>query len=226
MIRQSLRISLLLVATTINNSVAEVLDDAVEAMRTGDFAEAYCVMRPLAEQGDAYAQYNIGWMYHNGYGLSVNNNRALDWWLLASKQGYSDASFSIGLLYSLGEGNVARDVDLAVDYYLLAAKKGQEDAVTELHSMMTRNDAAITHRINEIVNNYGFLFGKKRVVKGKKINARVGPSTKQKIVAELEKGQVVLELDTKKKWSQVAVTGDSGLGRSVWVYSPLLGDEK
>ena len=39
------------------------LEDAIAAMHTGDFAEAYCIMRPLAERGDADAQYNIGWMY-------------------------------------------------------------------------------------------------------------------------------------------------------------------
>lgn len=35
--------------------LAKALADAVAAMRTGDFAETYCIMRPLA---DADAQYN------------------------------------------------------------------------------------------------------------------------------------------------------------------------
>ena len=60
-------------ATALNTAVAKDLDDAVSAMRTGDFAEAYCIMRPLAESGDADSQYNIGWMYVNGYGLRVND---------------------------------------------------------------------------------------------------------------------------------------------------------
>jgi len=212
-----------LVSTAISNNVAAVgLDDAVEAMRAGDFAEAYCIIRPLAEHGDADAQYNIGWMYLNGYGLRVNDSLALDWWQRASKQGHIDASFSIGMLYSLGEGKVAKDLDLAIDYYLLAARNEQEDAIVLLQSMMMRNDKAILSRMNDIVNQYGLLFGKKRLVKAKKLNARAGPSAKEKIVAKLVKEQVVLELYKKGRWSQVALLGDAGLGRTVWVYNPLL----
>ena len=203
---------------------AEGLDDAVEAMRTGDFAEAYCMLRPLAERGDADAQYNIGWMYLNGYGLRVDDSHALEWWLRASEQGHIDASFSIGMLYSLGEGKVSKDLNLAVDYYLLAASKGQEDAIAMLQSMMMRNDVAIRDRMNAIVNQYGLLFGKQRFVKSKKLNARSGPSSKKKIVAKLIKGQAVLELYKKGRWSQVVVLGDAGPDQSVWVYSPLLED--
>ena len=47
-------------AAVFNNAAAKDLEDAVDAMRTGDFAEAYCIMRPLADAGDADAQYNIG----------------------------------------------------------------------------------------------------------------------------------------------------------------------
>ena len=43
-------------AAAFNGAVASELDDAVAAMRSGDFAEAYCIMRPLAEGGDADAQ--------------------------------------------------------------------------------------------------------------------------------------------------------------------------
>jgi TPR repeat protein len=212
-----------LIATAISDNVAAAgLDDAVEAMRAGDFAEAYCIIRPLAESGDADAQYNIGWMYLNGYGLRINDTLALEWWQRASKQGHIDASFSIGMLYSLGEGRVAKDLDLAIDYYLLAARNEQEDAIALLQSMMMRNDKAILSRMNDIVNQYGLLFGKKRLVKAKKLNARDGPSAKEKIVAKLIKEQAVLELYKKGRWSQVALLGDAGLGRTVWVYNPLL----
>jgi len=213
----------LLVSTVISDNVAAAgLDDAVEAMRAGDFAEAYCIIRPLAEYGDADAQYNIGWMYLNGYGLRINDTLALEWWQRASKQGHIDASFSIGMLYSLGEGRVAKDLDLAIDYYLLAARNDQEDAIALLQSMMMRNDKAILSRMNDIVNQYGLLFGKKRLVKAKKLNARTGPSAKEKIVTKLIKEQAVLELYKKGRWSQVALLGDAGVGRTVWVYNPLL----
>jgi hypothetical protein len=215
---------LICLAAAFNNVVASDLDDAVTAMRTGDFAEAYCIMRPLAENGDADAQYNIGWMYMNGYGLRVNDSLALEWWQKAAEQGHSDASFSIGMLYSLGDGEVSKDSDAAIDNYLVAAIDGHEDAIAILKSMMLRNDETISNRLYSIINDHESLFGIQRQVKAKKLNARKGPSTESRIMAVLLKGEVVLELNKQELWSQVVVLGDEEINQTVWVYNPLLED--
>jgi uncharacterized protein YgiM (DUF1202 family) len=206
------------------NICAKDLDDAVEAMRAGDFAEAYCIMRPLAEAGDADAQYNIGWMYLNGYGLRTNDILALQWWEKASEQGNSDASLSIGMLYSLGEGEIGKDPDKAIDYYLLAAVAGEEDAVTILQSMMLRNDSEIRGRMHSIIDQHGALFGEKFQVKANKLNARSEPTIESKIVASLLQGDGVLELHRQGKWSQIVILGNEKVDRTVWVYNPLLED--
>jgi len=220
-------IAILYLALTANVVIASDLDDAVEAMRTGNFAEAYCIMRPLAETGDADAQYNIGWMYLNGYGLRVNDSLALDWWEKASRQGHTDANFSIGMLYSLGEGEVPKDSTKAIDYYLLAAQVGQEDAISILQSMMMRNDKEIKGRMHSIIYKHGLLFGEIREVKARKLNVRKEPTVESKIVAQLTKGQRVLEMYKQGKWSQVAILYNEGIDedirdRTVWVYNPLL----
>ena len=215
---------LICLAAAFSNVVASDLDDAVTAMRTGDFAEAYCIMRPLAENGDADAQYNIGWMYMNGYGLRVNDSLALEWWQKAAEQGHSDASFSIGMLYSLGDGEVSKDSDAAIDNYLVAAIDGHEDAITILKSMMLRNDETISNRLYSIINDHESLFGIQRQVKAKKLNARKGPSTESRIMAVLLIGEVVLELNKQELWSQVVVLGDEEVNQTVWVYNPLLED--
>ena len=201
---------------------ANELDDAVEAMRSGDFAEAYCIMRPFAESGNADAQYNIGWMYLNGYGLRVNDNLALEWWQKASSQGHVDASFSIAMLYSMGEGKVAKDSNKAIDYYLLALDDGHEDAITMLQSMMLRNDPMMRGRLHSIVSQHTALFGVKRQVKPDKLNARKGPTVKHKIITELRKGQTVLVLHKQGKWSQVVILDDDKIDQTVWVYNPML----
>ena len=201
---------------------AKDLNDAVEAMRVGDFAEAYCIMRPLAESGDADSQYNIGWMYLNGYGLRVNDSLALEWWEKASEQGHSDASFSIGMLYSLGEGKVPKDLEKAVDYYLTAAEDGHEDAVTMLQYMLMRNDREIRSRLHYIAEKDGHLFGKTLSVKATKLNARNGPSVNDMIVTQLLQGQRVLEIYIDGKWSQVITLDDKTIDRTVWVYNSLL----
>jgi len=210
--------------TALSRAVASDLDDAVTAMRSGDFAEAYCMMRPLAEEGDADAQYNIGWMYMNGYGLRVNDSLALEWWEKAADQGHSDASFSIGMLYSLGDGEISKDSEAAIDNYLVAAVDGHEDAIAILKSMMLRNDEAINERLHSILKDHESLFGIKRQVKATKLNARKGPSIESKVITRLLKGEIVLELDKQQKWSQVVVLGDDDIEQTVWVYNPLLED--
>ena len=218
--RNKLLIAILLILSS--KAGAHELDEAVEAMRIGDFAVAYCIMRPFAEQGDADAQYNIGWMYLNGYGLRVNDGLALEWWQKASAQGHADASFSIGMLYSMGEGKVPRDSRKAIDYYLLAIQSGHEDAVAMLKSMMLRNDKEIRDRMHSIVKQYTASFGVKRLVKAKKLNARKGPSVSDKIVTQLLQGQTVLEINKQGRWSQVVILDDEKIDQTVWVYNPML----
>ena len=191
-------------------------------MRSGDFAVAYCIMRPLAEYGNADAQYNIGWMYMNGYGLRVNDRLALEWWQKASRQRHADASFSIGMLYSLGEGDISRDTNKAIDYYVLALEQGHEDAITVLQTMMLKNEREIRSRMHTIVSQHADSFGIKRQVKADRLNARNGASVEDGIVTQLQKGQTVLEIYRQGKWSQVVVLDDDNIDRTVWVYNPLL----
>lgn len=50
------------------------------------------------------------------------------------------------------------------------------------------------------------------------LNMRSGPSTKDAVVANVERGVVLTKLSTKGKWSQVKHSG----GTVGWIYSPLL----
>jgi hypothetical protein len=224
MMNKSLVATLLLISSCLYSLSVQASDlqDAVHAMREGNFAEAYCMLRPLAENGDADAQYNIGWMYLNGYGLRINDSLALEWWKRAAAQGHVDAHFSMGMLYSLGEGEVKKDPQKAIDNYLYAAQRGNDDAVSILKAMISRNDKDIRPRIHEIMNQSASLFGDFMKVKANKLNVRKGPSTTQSIVAQLVKDDVVLQLDTQGKWSQVVLIQDDSVDRAVWVYNPLL----
>ncbi|MGB5395743.1 MAG: tetratricopeptide repeat protein [Gammaproteobacteria bacterium] len=204
--------------------MAADIHDAMSAMRRGDFAEAYCILRPHAEQGDADAEYNIGWMYLNGYGLAIDDSQAMEWWLRASKQGHIDANFSIAMLYSLGEGRVKKDMDKAIDYYLLAAEAGHEDARLILKSMLTRDDKSIRERKHDIITNYGNLLGDLYRVKVERANLRASANLEGKLVNRLLQGDIVIELGTEGKWRHVAVKTASGqaAGQVAWIYATLL----
>jgi uncharacterized protein len=71
---------------------AQDFDRGAAAYQTGDFATTLKEWRPLAEQGNAAAQYNLGLMYQNGYGVVQNNILSHMWYNIASANGYKKSS--------------------------------------------------------------------------------------------------------------------------------------
>ena len=55
-------------------------DKGLAAYKQGDFATALSEWKPLAEQGNASAQSNIGAMYENGKGVIQNYKIAVKWY--------------------------------------------------------------------------------------------------------------------------------------------------
>ena len=117
---------------------ADPLDDARTAYNKGDYKEALEIWRPLADQGDVDAQYNIGLMYE----VTQNYKEAVKWYRLAAVQGNEGAQYNIGVLYAQGHG-VTQNYKEAVKWYRLAAV--QEDAVAQYNiGAMYHNGQGVT----------------------------------------------------------------------------------
>jgi len=101
----------------------------LDAGQTGDFATALREWRPLAEQGDAEAQYNLGIMYDSGTGVAQDDVEAVRLHRLAAEQGEAFAQFNLGVMYYLGQG-VIQDNVYAHMWFNIAASTGGEDAVS------------------------------------------------------------------------------------------------
>jgi TPR repeat protein len=99
----------------------------ITAYERGDFATALREWKPVAEQGDASAQFNLGWMYRKGLGVPQDYKTAVKWYRLAADQGYDGAQLSLGIMYSEGRG-VLQDFVLAHMWLNIAAAQGNEDA--------------------------------------------------------------------------------------------------
>ena len=104
------------------------------AAQSGDFATALKEWKPLAEEGNAVAQNNLGLMYHNGWGVPQDYKEAVYWYRLAVEQGYAIAQYNLGLMYEKGKG-VPQDDKEAVRLYRLAAEQGYADAQGNLGVM-------------------------------------------------------------------------------------------
>ena len=69
-----------------------------------DYVEAVRWYRLAADQGDAEAQNNLGFMYANGRGGPQDYAEAERWWRLAADQGHADAQLGLEMLSDRGEG--------------------------------------------------------------------------------------------------------------------------
>ena len=109
----------------------------LDAYDRGDFAVALRQWQPLAKQGVADAQYNLGLLYDLGNGVPEDAAAAADWYRRAAEQGLAKAQHNLGLMYELGEG-VAKDDIAAVVWYRRAAEQGLVDAQNNLGAMYAK----------------------------------------------------------------------------------------
>ena len=95
------------------------------AAQSGDFATALKEWKPLAEEGNAVAQNNLGLMYENGWGVHQDYEEAVRWYQLAAEQGHSKAQGNLGVMYAFGNG-VIKDYVYAHMWGNIASMNGND----------------------------------------------------------------------------------------------------
>ena len=100
----------------------------VDAYERGDYETALKEWRPLANQGLAVAQNNLGWMYDQGEGVAQDYQEAVRWFRLAAEQGYALAQSNLGAMYANGLG-VRQNYVQAYMWATLASSQNVELAV-------------------------------------------------------------------------------------------------
>lgn len=118
---------------------ADPYEEAITAYEIGDFVHSARLLQPIAENGDARAQFNLGQLYEQGKGVNQNFQQAMRWYRLSAVQGNSWAQYNVGQMYEDGLV-VERSYVRALMWYNLAASKG-------LHVAESNRDY-ITQRMN------------------------------------------------------------------------------
>lgn len=95
--RKYLVAAALLIATAAPSS-GQSVKAGIEAWQRSDYAGAVAIWRPLAEKGDADAEFNLGQAYRLGRGVPTNLAAAKTWFERAAQQGHLDAETTLGLL--------------------------------------------------------------------------------------------------------------------------------
>ena len=96
-------------------------EEPYDALQRGDYRLAAGLFYPLAEKGDARAQYNLGLLYASGLGVTHDYQAALKWHRMAAAQGHAGAQNELAQMYAKGQG-VQSDQVLAYVWYSAAAE--------------------------------------------------------------------------------------------------------
>ena len=97
-------LALVLAALVAGPARAGPFDDGIDAYYQHDFAKALRLWLPLAEDGNAYAQNNLGAMHENGQGVAADMKEAARWYRRAAEQAHTDAQLNLARLYTTGQG--------------------------------------------------------------------------------------------------------------------------
>jgi len=129
------------------------IDDGYAAWRDGWYSHALRIWTPLAKQGDAALQFNIGWMYDHGKGAPEDNVVAINWYRLAAEQNDFDAIYRLIQMYGLGR-EVERD-EVEVERLLSSLLK----TAVAWQTNVIRQDAMAGGPIAQFVLAYGYAEG-------------------------------------------------------------------
>jgi TPR repeat protein len=107
------------------------LEVALQAFQEGYDDTALYLLTPLADGGNAMAQYGLADMYQYGLGVRRDSHKAIELLTKAASQGFIPAEQRLGEIYLHGR-LVLQDVTLAREWLRKAAVAGDDSAQYEL----------------------------------------------------------------------------------------------
>jgi TPR repeat protein len=118
---------------------SSTVSTGVAAYDRGDYFTALRTLQPSAQAGDGLAQYHLGVMYLNGYGVPKKPELALEWLSKAASAGVRDAQSYMGAFNRRGD-LVPRNYEEAMRWYLRAAKQDYENSQYNIALMYYRGE--------------------------------------------------------------------------------------
>lgn len=114
----------------------------IDAWQRADYAGAIAIWRPLAETGDADAQFNLGQAYRLGKGVPLDLGAAQMWFERAATSGHLDAQTTLGLLL-FQNGNQSG----GIKWLSKAAEQGEPRALLVYGTALYNGDGVTQDRI-------------------------------------------------------------------------------
>ncbi|MES1929906.1 Sel1 domain-containing protein [Salinisphaera dokdonensis CL-ES53] len=225
---------LAVIAITASTAFASVNNAFAQAPSDAEAAEVLKTAKPLADNGNANAQYNMGVLYDEGYGVEQDYAKARRWYEKAAAQNYAKAEHNLGIMYQSGHG-VEKDSALAAEWFTRAAEHGESAAQNNLAVLYVRGEgvkqdlaeaakwaakaaaagnSSAKNNLPQISQNLP-----QSRIDGDNVNIRSQPSTRGRVLRQADRNTRVSVLDTRNDWAQVIFRDDYTVG---WVADFLL----
>lgn len=192
--------------------------------------------RSLAENGDASAQYNMGVLYDQGYGVEQDYAKARQWYKKAAAQRYGRAEHNLGIMYEAGKG-VPRDPSKAAHWFRRGADDGQAASQNNLAVLYMKGEgvpqntgkAAFWTARAAAAGNSAAIENLPRItsdlphihVNADDVNVRDQPNREARVVRHLDSDTVAVVLARRDDWSQILLPNSYTTG---WVANFLLSE--
>ncbi len=156
MVRSGIAVIYFLCLTTA--LVPDSLAEAPPVKPSADPSTNLSLLQPLAAEGNAIAQFNLGVLHDTGRGVWQDHVLAAQWYSKAAKQGHAAAQFNLGGLYFEGQG-VPKDLVRASLWFTLAAVAGFDGATRNRNTVATFLTAQQLAKVQQLaracrLNNY------------------------------------------------------------------------
>ena len=96
----------------------------MDAINKGNYEQAIKELKPLADQGDARAQFWYGNLIFNGLGTPKNMKLGIEFYRLSAEKNFPLALHELGHIFDNGLG-VEQDIDEAINWYEKAITEGR-----------------------------------------------------------------------------------------------------
>jgi len=123
------------------SSSEKYFSEAGDAKANYDYKEAVKWYTKSADRGYAQAQFELGFCYAEGLGVTKDEKEAVKWYIKAAEQGVAQAQENLAISYNNGQG-VTKNEKEAVKWWTKAAAQGNEYAKERLEDIDAQNKAA------------------------------------------------------------------------------------
>ena len=108
-----------------------------QALEQQDYDTALYYLTFFAANGDTKANYNLGIMYREGFGVKKNDVQSLTHFIEAAENGHMLGNYAVGLAFLTGKGSDI-DAEAAIHYFSEAALLGHAISPVEIGNLYFR----------------------------------------------------------------------------------------